>query len=143
MFNKSISKFIDLAYSWWDYFTSEISSVFSFLYVKIYFVFFIAVNGINWLFSYYIFSNILPETRELIALHYNVEFGVNLIGNANNIFILPSLGLLIIVINFSLLLSIYKLKNSKFLGNFLLLPALISNVYLLIGLVSIYLANFK
>jgi len=143
MLNNNFSKFIDFTFSWWDSFRSEISSIFGFLYVRIYFGFFILINGINWFFAYYIFSNILPGTRELIALHYNVEFGVNLIGSAKNIFILPSLGLLIIILNFFLFFSIYKLKNSKFLGNFLLLPALISNIYLLIGLVSIYFANFK
>ncbi len=143
MLNYSFSKLIDLAYSWWDYFWAELRSIFSFFYVKMYLLFFVIINSINWFFSYYIFTNILPETRELIALHYNVEFGVNLIGHARNVFILPALGLFIIFINFLLLLSIYKLKNSKFLGNFLLLPALISNIYLLIGLVSIYLANFK
>ena len=143
MLSNNFSKFIDFIYSWWDNFRTEIASIFSFFYVKIYFGLFIFINGLNWLFSYYIYSNILPKTRELIALHYNVEFGVNLIGDARNIFVLPSLGLLVIVLNFSLLLAIYKLKNSKFLGNFLLLPAFISNIYLLIGLVSIYLANFK
>lgn len=143
MIKYNFSKFIDLIYSWWDDFRSEIASIFSFFYVRVYFGLFMFINGVNWAFSYYIYSNILPETRGLIALHYNVEFGVNLIGDAKNIFILPTLGLLIIVLNFSLLLIIYKLKNSKFLGNFLLLPAFISNIYLLIGLVSIYLANFK
>jgi len=143
MSNYNFSKFIDLAYSWWDSFKVDIASIFSHFYVKVYLLMFILISGTNWIFSYYIYSNILPETKSLITLHYSVKFGVNLIGDANNIFILPTLGTLIILLNFSLLLSIFKMKNSKFLANFLLLPAFISNIYLLIGLVSIYLANFK
>lgn len=143
MLKLNFSKFIDFVYSQWDNFRLEISNIVSFFYVKIYLIFFVILNSFNWAFSYYIYSNILPETRNLIALHYNVQFGVNLIGDASNIFILPTLGLFIILINFLLLLSIYKLKNSRFLGHFLLLPAIISNIYLFIGLFSIYLANFK
>jgi len=142
MLKYNFSKIIDLTYSSWDAFVLELKSVFSLSYIKRYFIFFSFINGFNWIFAYYIFYNILPETRDLIALHYNVEFGVNLIGSVNNIFILPALGLLIVFINFFLFLSIFKLKNSKFLGHFLLLPALISNIYLFIGLVSIYLSNF-
>lgn len=143
MFKYNYSNFIDFIYSLWDTFRIELINIFTLFYVKVYLIFFALINGINWLFAYYIYSNTLPETRELIALHYNVEFGVNLIGEAKNIFILPALGFLIIAINFLLLLSIYKLKSSRFLGHFLLLPALISNTYLFVGLFSIYLANFE
>ncbi len=143
MLKYNFSKFIDLFYSLWDSFKSEISSVFSLFYVRVYLVAFLIVVVLNWGFSYYIYSNILPETRDLIALHYNVEFGVSLIGKATSLFILPSLGLVLIFINFFLLLGIHRLKNSKFLGHFLLLPVVISNIYLFIGLFSIYLANFK
>ncbi len=143
MNNPNVSKFIDLIYSWWDVFRIEVLNIFSFFYVKVYFAIFLFVNGLNWFYASYIYSNILPETRDLIALHYNVEFGVNLIGAAKNIYILPTLGLLIAILNFSLLLTVHKSRNSKFLGNFFLLPVIIVNIYLFIGLVSIYLSNFK
>jgi hypothetical protein len=76
-----------------------------------------------------------------VVLHYNVNLGVNLIGNAKDIYIIPTLGLTFIVINFILLLNIFR-KN-KFLVHLLLGFSLVINLFLISGTAAIYLVNFR
>jgi hypothetical protein len=114
--------------------------LFSFLHVKIYLLIIIILNLAIWLSTRYIAKAI---GSELIALHYNVDFGINLIGEATKIYIIPFLGLIIILINLVLLNIVSRHKDRKFLAHILFLSALISNLILLAGLASIYLINFK
>lgn len=45
---------------------------------------------------------------ELISLHYNIYFGIDLLGPWYRIFLLPSFGLIFLVINFFLGLALYN-----------------------------------
>jgi len=98
------------------------------------------VNFIVWLAAWYIAAKVHGE---LIALHYSVDFGINLIGSPKKLYIIPLLGLLIIVINFILLCAIAGHKDRRFASHILLAGALLSNIILLVSLVSIYLVNFR
>ncbi|MDP2736175.1 MAG: hypothetical protein Q8O59_00100 [bacterium] len=109
-----------------------------FMFVRMYLLFLFALNIINWLLAYYVNNNV---SQNLIVLHYNVNLGVNLIGDARDIYIIPTLGLAFIVINFLLLLNIFS-KN-KFLIHLLLGFSLLINLFLIAGTVAIYLVNFR
>ena len=114
----------------------------SHLYIRIYLIALICINSLIWLLSYII--NIQHINQGLIILHYNVNFGVNLIGNAKKIYIVPILGLIIFVNNFFVLLGIYKFgQDKKFFGHLLLVSAVISNLLLLMAVISLYLINFR
>ncbi|MFH0956182.1 MAG: hypothetical protein V1801_03180 [Candidatus Falkowbacteria bacterium] len=110
----------------------------SFMFVRMYLLFLFALNIINWLLAYYVNNNV---SQNLVVLHYNVNLGVNLIGDARDIYIIPTLGLAFIVINFILLLNIFS-KN-KFLIHLLLGFSLLINLFLIAGTVAIYLVNFR
>lgn len=109
-----------------------------FMFVRMYLLFLFALNIINWLLAFYVNNNV---SQNLVVLHYNVDLGVNLIGNARDIYIIPTLGLAFIVVNFLLLLNIFR-KN-KFLIHLLLGFSLLINLFLIAGTVAIYLVNFR
>ncbi len=109
-----------------------------FMFVRIYLIFLFSLNIINWLLAFYVNNNV---SQNLVVLHYNVNLGVNLIGDVKDIYIIPTLGLAFIVINFLLLLNIFR-KN-KFLIHLLLGFSLLINLFLIAGTVAIYLVNFR
>ena len=110
----------------------------NFIYVRIYLAVLISVNFLNWMVAIFINRNV---SQELVFLHYNVNFGVDLIGNAARVYVIPLLGVIIILINFILLIFIHK--HSKFIVHLLLSAALIANLFLLSAIASVYLINFR
>ena len=109
-----------------------------FIYVRIYLAILICVNFLNWMVAIFINKNV---SQELVFLHYNVDFGVDLIGNAPRVYIIPLLGFIIILVNFVLLIFIYK--HSKFIAHLLLSAALMANLFLLAAIASVYLINLR
>ncbi len=109
-----------------------------FMFVRLYLVFLFTLNIVNWLLAFYVNKNV---SQNLIVLHYNVNLGVNLIGNVTDIYIIPTLGLTFIVINFLLLLNIYR--QGKLLMHLLLGFTLLINLILIASTISIYLINFR
>jgi len=87
---------------------------------------------------YFINKNL---SQKLVILHYNVNLGVNLIGDASKIYIVPLLGLIFILINFILLINIYQ--QGKIIIHLLMSSAILANVFLLIATATIYLINFR
>ncbi|MDO8592157.1 MAG: hypothetical protein Q7R92_00110 [bacterium] len=113
-------------------------SLASLLFVRIYLFFLLALNATNWLLAYYVNRHV---SQNLIILHYNVNLGVNLIGEARGIYVIPTLGLAFIVINFLLLLNICR--QGKFSVHLLLGFSLVINIFLIASTISIYLINFR
>ena len=110
----------------------------NFFFVRVYLLGLFSLNIINWLLAYYVNKNV---SQTLVVLHYNVNLGVNLIGNVRDIYIIPTLGLAFIIINFFLILNIYR--RSKFLIHLLLGFSLLINLSLIASTISIYLVNFR
>lgn len=115
-----------------------------YLYIKIYVLSAVILIFLNWFFSYFINNKI---SQGLVALHYNVDFGINLIGNASEIYIIPALGLFIALINSILTIVVNRQRfddknTARLLSHFLLGGALFSNLFLLISLAFVYLINF-
>jgi|GEM_PF-1320111 len=110
----------------------------SFGFVRLYLILLLLLNLANWLLAYYVNQNV---SQALVVLHYNVNLGVDLIGNVRNIYVMPILGLSFIVINFFLLLNVYR--RSHFLIHLLLGSSLLINLCLIASTISIYLVNFR
>ncbi len=72
------------------------------------------LNIILWLFIY---LKISPQD-DLVFLHYNIYFGVDLIGDWYRMYLMPLLGVLIIFINIVLSVLLKKRDNSirSFIG---------------------------
>lgn len=135
-----LAKFYENFYLSRQKFFKVISYIFNFFYIRIYLIIIIGLNSAVWLAAYFININV---SQDLVILHYNVDFGVDLIGNVKRIFTIPVLGLLIILINTILLFSLTKHRNFKFFAHLLLVTCFIVNLFLLLGLAFIYLINFR
>ncbi len=126
----------------------QFGDLLSLFYVRIYLIIILGLNLLNCFFVYVININIADKNS--VILHYNVDFGIDLIGNARQIYIIPLMGLVIVLFNLILLSFVYR-KNiasarrdaDKFLANLLLGSALFVNFILLFPVASIYLINFS
>jgi len=121
-------------------FFQAVARIFSFFYVRFYLIILVGFNLFLWLVVYFININV---SQDLIILHYNVSFGVDLIGSVKRVFIIPLLSLIIILINVILLLGLYRHKDFKFIAHILLAGSIMVNIFLFMALVSVYLINFR
>lgn len=133
MFTKLLGHF----YSGRHKFTEYIFGPLNFFYVRMYLILIIGLILLNWLFVYIININV---NRYLVVLHYNVDFGVNLIGSVKQVYVIPLIGLVVFIINF--ILSAFVSKQDKFFIHLLLGSAMLVNLFLLTAIASIYLVNF-
>ena len=108
------------------------------LYFRIYLLIALTLNLLNWLLVYYFNASL---SQNLVILHYNVNLGVNLIGEAGKIYTIPLLGLIFKIFNFILLLNIYQ--EGKFVIHLLLATTAVVNLILIISTASLYLINFR
>ena len=92
---------------------------------------------LNWLLVYVININV---GRDLVVLHYNVDSGVNLVGNAGQVYIIPLTGVVVFAINF--ILSAFIGRRERTISHLLLGSAALVNLFLLIAAASVYLVNF-
>lgn len=114
--------------------------LFGFFYFRLYLIILLGVNLINWLLAWWLEISV---NQDLMILHYNINFGVNLIGEVNRVFIIPALGLIIILINTVLASVNMRHKDFKFITIILQSVALVVNFFLLLALGSVYLINFR
>lgn len=76
-----------------------------------------------------------------IILHYNVYFGVDMLGNWKAVFILPGIGLLLLGLNTLLALSFYR-KKERIASYLLLIAALMVQLSLLVASASVIIINY-
>jgi len=74
-----------------------------------------------------------------IVLHYNVNWGVDYFGEVKNIFILPLVGLIILLLNGILALKLWLKARSA--AYFLTAISLISEVFLWLAGIALYMIN--
>jgi len=110
------------------------------LRVKIYLSAMVFVNILIWSLCKFIVSRIGAEQ---MALHYNVDFGIDYYGNVGNVYIIPLLGLVIISVNFYLFAFASRFKDKIFITHLLFSSAIFANIILLASAISVYLVNFK
>ena len=79
----------------------------------------------------------------LLILHYNIDFGVDLIGAPAKIFYYPLAGLLLVILNIILAAIFVNFKNFRPLMHMLLLVAIVVSIFLSLALLSIYTVNFR
>lgn len=85
------------------------------------------INAGIWAFLYLKFSP-LGGSENVLPLHYNIYFGVDLIGEWSRVFIMPLVGVIFIVINF-LIADIIYLRD-KVIGYFLAGTGLLAQLLL-------------
>ena len=95
------------------------------------------LNVFAWAISFFINFRVQAD---VIALHYNIYFGITLIDSPKKLYLVPILGLFIIIVNL-IVAYIIQYKNNFFV--YLLTSANVAiNFFLLLGIGSIMLVNF-
>ncbi|MCX6762121.1 MAG: hypothetical protein NTY33_04780 [Candidatus Moranbacteria bacterium] len=105
---------------------------------------------ILWLLFLSIFANIIdwlalaiylhPAGSEII-LHYNVYFGVDSVGTVRGAYVLPLVGLIILLANITLSFYFYAQKE-RIASYVLLITALMAELSLLISVISVIIINY-
>jgi hypothetical protein len=135
----AINKLLNFLHVLRDDIQEQARYVFSFLHIKIFLIILSLVNAAIWGAAFYIDKKIADQR---IALHYNVDFGVDYYGDISNIYIIPFLGLFFIFFNTLLLGIIKKHKDFNFLSYLLLSLSLLANLILIAAIISIFLVNY-
>jgi hypothetical protein len=88
-----------------------------------------------------IFVKLMPMVGSIdyLSLHYNIYFGVDLIGSWKRVFVFPAAGLIFLVLNAFIAAGLYK--KEKFLSYILFLCSPLINAGILVALVLIILLN--
>lgn len=94
----------------------------------------------SWFQAWFIRHNL---SGDILVLHYNVDFGIDLVGDPVRIYLFPALGLAIFLLNFIILACWYRDKNFKVLAHLLLGAAALFGLFLSIALLAVYLINFR
>jgi hypothetical protein len=118
----------------------NMSEVFGMLFIKIYLTLLALQNISIWVFIW-LFARRVGGS--LAILHFTVDFGIDLVGDASKLFMIPVLGLFVSVLNFLLLFVFLKNKNFKLIAHLLLATAFMVNVFLSLALGPIYWMNFR
>ena len=75
-----------------------------------------------------------------IVLHYNIYFGVDVMGNWKRVFLLPIVGLILLFINN--ILAVYFYRRKKVIASYiLLLTTLIIQINLIVASISLVIIN--
>lgn len=127
-------------YSFRDKFLYVSSEIFSATQVRVYLVLSGGLNVCLWFFSWLFYRQV---KEDMIILHYNVDFGVDLVGEPRNIFMIPGLGLFALLFNLSLLFIFAKRPDFKLLSHLIMIVALLVNLFLSLSLGPLYLINFS
>lgn len=97
----------------------------------------LVINFINWgLIAYFIRPVDFP-----IILHYNVYFGVDVIGSWWQVYFLPLIGLLILAVNTILGFLFYQQKE-RIVAHLLVLATFIVQICITIAVASLLLINY-
>lgn len=88
-----------------------------------------------------IFFKIMPLVNQLdfLSLHYNIYFGIDLIGSWYRIFYIPVAGLIFLIINIFLIILLYK--KERFLSYFVAACSVLISLGLAVALLLITLLN--
>lgn len=94
-------------------------------------------NIVNWV----IFGIFIRPNDSNIILHYNVYFGVDVMGQWKLVFLLPAIGLALFLINLVLSIHFYTRKE-RIASHLLLMASLMAQLSLLIASISVILINY-
>ena len=80
----------------------------------------------------------IPKEGDQLVLHYNVIFGVDRVGTFGELLYLPTLGFVILVVNY--IVGWLVFKSDRFLSGLLIFSALLVNIFGFIdGLLLVFL----
>lgn len=99
----------------------------------------LAISGLLNLIAWLYLGLAIKPRPEVIFLHYTVHFGVDLSGPWSQIFFLPLLGLILILINFVMAYFVYD--QNKNLSRLIVLTTIALEVFLFIEAIFLAFLN--
>ncbi len=117
-----------------------LSFVLSFFPSRVYLIVILGLQLLAWFQAFFIKKSL---SGDILILHYNVDFGVDLVGSPSRIFYYSSLGLLVLLINLIFSASLSRRKDAKTFIHLFLGTAVLFNAFLDLALLSIYFVNFR
>jgi len=100
----------------------------------------VLLQAANWWQAVFIYKHL---SGELLVLHYNIDFGINLVGEPGRIFLYPLFGLGIFTLNWIIAAALHRRQYFRLFANLLLTAALLFCLFISLALMFIYLINFK
>lgn len=94
----------------------------------------------DWLQAIFIYKHL---SGELLVLHYNIDFGIDLIGEPRRIFLYPLFGLGIFALNWIIAAALRRRQYFRLFTHLLLTTALLFSLFVSLALMFIYLINFR
>lgn len=134
------SKIYERLYSLGDSITKTIGEYLSFWPNRLYLGAIILTQIISWWLAYFISNN---AEDNLLVLHYNVNFGINWIGDGNLIFYFPALSLSFFLLSLLLIFIFGVGRHFRANSHYLMAGALLSNLGIFLAIFLIYIINFK
>jgi len=134
-----ISKALNYLYLGSHWFRSSLRILFSDLLVRRIFIIAFAANILSWIATFLLARSI---KQELAVLHYNVVFGIDLIGPAYRLYIIPAVGLAVIAFNMLFASSVSGLRE-RALSVMIASITAIACVLTLLSLYFVYFVNFS
>lgn len=106
----------------------------------IYLAIIVILQILNWWQAWTIFKRL---TGDFLILHYNVDFGIDLLGRSKDIFYFPILGLIIVLMNILLAFIFFRRPKGRLLMHLLLSATIIFSVFVNAALFVLFLINFR
>jgi len=93
-----------------------------------------------WWQAFFIYKHL---SGKILVLHYNIDFGINLLGSPAKIFVYPLYGLAVFALNWVLAAALNRQRHFRLFTNFLLTAALLFLFFISLALMFVYLINFR
>lgn len=123
----------------WQKFKYYFFKLWQFVPIRFYLAFVLLFQLLAWFQSFVIFRRL---SSDFLILHYNINFGIDLVSKASAIFYFPIIGLLLVLFDIFLVITFSQNKHFKSLAHLLLGAAIVFSVFLNLALLSISLVNF-
>lgn len=94
------------------------------------------LNLANW-----VLLAVFIRPSDYLILHYNVYFGYDVVGDWRQVFFIPSLGLVFLLINFFLACRFFR-KRERIASYILLLASIMAEIGLIIASVGVVIVNY-
>lgn len=107
---------------------------------KYYFVAILILQILAWLQAYNIKSNF---TGDLLTLHYNIDFGADLVGDPSRVYYFPIAGIFIFLLNLLLSASFSRKQGARIMFHLYFSASILVNTFINLALLSVYLINFQ
>ncbi len=134
------SNFYSYFYSGRDRWRAASQAIFRFRPSRIYLIILGVLQLGAWFEAWFIKHNL---SGEILVLHYNVDSGIDLIGDPARVYLYPLAGLGVIILNFLGLGLLTSSRIFKTLVHFLFSASVFFAAFLNVALFAIYLINFR